>query len=64
MYAGFAEKIWALYWNAGHHVTENIFSLMLSKWAKFHPTNRSKIYYSQSRRQNFAAGGQKSRRHI
>ena len=33
---------------------------MSSKWDKFHPTNRSNVYYSQARRQEFAAGGQKS----
>jgi len=33
-----------------------VFSLMSSKWAKFHPTNRSNVYESQARRQDFAAG--------
>jgi len=30
---------------------------MSSKWAKFHTTNRRNVYYSQARRQDFAAGG-------
>jgi len=30
---------------------------MSSKRAKFHPTNRGYVYYSQARRQDFAAGG-------
>jgi len=30
---------------------------MSSKWAKFHPTNRSNVNYSQARRQDFPAGG-------
>jgi len=29
---------------------------MSSKWAKFQPTIRSNVYYSQARRQDFAAG--------
>jgi len=29
---------------------------MSSKWAKFHPTNRNNVCYSQARRQHFAAG--------
>jgi len=33
---------------------------MSSKWAKFHPTNHINVYYSQARRQDFAAGGEKS----
>ena len=32
---------------------------MSSKWDKFHPTNRRYVRYSQARRQDFAAGGQK-----
>ena len=33
---------------------------MSSKSAKFHPTNRSSVYYSQARRQYSSVGGQKS----
>ena len=33
---------------------------MLSKWAKFHSTNRSNVYNSQARRQDFAARGCKN----
>jgi len=33
---------------------------MSSKRAKFHPTNRSNVYYSQARHQDFAAGGGES----
>jgi len=33
---------------------------MLSKWAKFHSTNRSNVYNSQARRQDFAAQGCKN----
>jgi len=37
---------------------------MSSKWAKFHPTNRSNVYYSQTRRQYFAAEGPKLTWHL
>jgi len=33
---------------------------MLSKWAKFHPTDRSNVYNSQARRQDFAAEAAKN----
>jgi len=33
---------------------------MSSKSAEFHPNNRKNVYYSQARRQDFAAGAQKS----
>ena len=41
----------------GKHGVPLVFSLMSSKWAKFHPVNRSIVYNSQARRQDFAAGG-------
>jgi len=35
---------------------------MSSESAEFHPTNRCKVYYSQARRQDFAAGAQHHKR--
>jgi len=46
--------MWALCCNAGHPVMENIVYQLFLVLCR--PTNRSNFYYSQARRQDFAAG--------